>query len=351
MSRVSENSQTDSLKYTLNRAKKRVEDLQSKSASLSQITRPSDNPVNNVEALQIISRNNTNNQYIKNADFANLHLNTVESSLAQISEILVKAKEIAIGQASDFYGKDVRGSVAEEVVQLRNQILAIGNKRLGNRYIFSGHKTSTPPFDADGKYHGDSGKTTLEVSKDFYIPINLSGDEVFFVFDGSSNKSENPLEDFPEFKSSPTHNPNEKPEELQERKREIASLRINPLEKSPEEKKYADNVSIIGALDTLASALRANDTGTIQVLLNSFDNAINRVITLRTKVGSLTNSVNLSKSTLETEIIDNEDRKSKLVDADVAELFSDLQKQSAVLDLSYKASQKTLNRSLMNFIN
>ena len=104
MARVSENSNVDALKFSISKAKQRLEDLQSKSASLRSITKPSDNPVNNVEALQIINRNKDNDQYIKNSDFALLQLSTTENSLEEITNIISKAKELAIGQASDFYG-------------------------------------------------------------------------------------------------------------------------------------------------------------------------------------------------------------------------------------------------------
>ena len=56
--------------------------------------------------------------------------------------------------------------------QLRLQAISIANKRMGNRYIFSGYKTLTKPFDKEGNYSGDDGKIKLEVSKDFFVPIS-----------------------------------------------------------------------------------------------------------------------------------------------------------------------------------
>ena len=51
---------------------------------------------------------------------------------------------------------------------------------MGNRYIFSGHKSLNPAFDKSGNYLGDDGKVTLEVAKDFFTPVNINGLEVFY---------------------------------------------------------------------------------------------------------------------------------------------------------------------------
>lgn len=96
-----------------------------------------------------------------------------------------KAKEIAIAQSSDFYDANIRENVSNEIKQLRNQALAIANKRVGNKYLFGGFKTLSKPFTDAGEYKGDLGKVTVEVSKDFFVPINLNGYEVFYSNDDS----------------------------------------------------------------------------------------------------------------------------------------------------------------------
>ena len=85
-------------------------------------------------------------------------------------------------------------------------------------------------------------------------------------------------------------------------------------------------------------------------LLEKFDNTISRLVTLRTRIGSITNSVDTSKNSLSSENIDHASRRSALVDADVTELFSDINKQQAILKTTYQASQGVMNQSLMDFI-
>ena len=336
MTRVSENSSTASLKYALNRTKSKMEDLQLKGSTLKSITKPSDNPVSNVEAMALTSSTNDNIQYLKNSDFALLNLNVTEKSLEELTDLMSKAKEIAIAQSSDFFNADVRKNVANEVQQLYNQSLAIANKKVGLKNIFSGTNTLTVPFDSNGVYKGDSGHISLEVSRNFFVPVNLTGEEVFFSSEEGAHV-ENPLQKFEQFDKSTINNLS----------RDVAS---QDGEVDSEGKSFKTRDNIFAQLQGLTSALENNDAQMIQGLLEKFDNSISRLITLRTRVGSIVNSVESSKSTLESENIDHTSRKSALLDADVAELFSDINKQQAVLKTTYQSTQGVMNQTLMDFL-
>jgi flagellar hook-associated protein 3 FlgL len=340
MTRVSENSSTASLKYALNKTKAKVEDLQLKGSTLKQITRPSDNPVSNVEAMALTSATNDNIQYLKNADFALLNLSVTEKSLEEMTDIVVKAKEIAIAQSSDFFNADVRKNIANEVQQLNNQALAIANKKVGIKHIFSGTNTLTVPFDKSGNYKGDHGHISLEVSRNFFVPINLTGEEVFYNTD--VNKTDDPLENFEQFKETP------KDDQSVKINRDMASEKTKT--EDPEDAKFKSRDNIFSQLQALTSALENNDPQMVQGLLEKFDTTISRLVTLRTRIGSITNSVESSKNTLGTENIDHAARRSSLVDADVTDLFSDITKQQAILKTTYQASQGVMNQTLMDFL-
>lgn len=334
MTRVSENSQTAALKYALNRTKEKMENLQMKGTTLKSISRPSDNPLSNVEALSITSATNDNNQYSKNADFALLNLSVTEKSVEELTDIMTKAKEIAISQSSDFFNSDVRKNVSNEIQQLYNQALAIANKKVGIKHIFSGYNTLTVPFDNKGAYQGDSGHIALEVSKDFYVPINLTGDEVFYS-DEETTAIESPLEKFKQFEKTRTGITG----------RDLAS------EDGPStEAGYKTRDNIFSQLQALVSGLENDDSKMIQGLLEKFDGTVSRLITLRTKIGSIANSVESSKTMMEKENIDHVARKSNLLDADVADLFADINKQQAILKTTYQSSQGAMNQTLMDFL-
>ena len=307
MTRVSENSSLSTVNYALNKTKAKLEDLQQRGTLLKKVSKISDDPSSNVEALKIMASTLDNNQYIRNANYATISLNHVERSLESITEALGRAKEIAIAQASDLYGSDVRKNIASEIAQIRNELLATANKRIGQRYIFGGHQSLSRPFDDDGHYQGDRGRVNIEVAKDFFVPINLNGYEVF------------------------------------------ASLHPENLSDS-EENDFVKENSIFGKMDAFVVALENNDTGTIQDLIERFDQDITRIITLRTRVGSIVSSIEKTKNAIDIEKISQAERKSLLLDADVAELFSDIVKHQNVLKASYKASQTMLNQNLLDFL-
>lgn len=334
MTRVSDTSVTHGLNFTLGKAKAKLEGLQTKGATLKNITKPSDDPVSNVEAMSLTSLQKDSNQFIRNSNYALMHLNVTEKSIEQLTDILSKAKEIAIAQSSDFYNADIRKNIANEVQQLRNLALSISNKRVGQKYIFAGFKTLDRPFDNDGTYKGDTGHMNVEVGKDFFSPINLNGREVFIGEENIKSQDVHPLEEFPDLEAAPKQRTDRK-------SRELASVRIP---------KFEEHENIFAQLDMLVAALENNDSNVIQGLLEKFDKGISRLITLRTRIGSIVNSIESSINTIESDNIDWATRKSKLVDADIAELFGDITKQQEVLKTTYKSSQGLLNTNLLDFL-
>lgn len=344
MSRVSENSSSASIKFALNKTKEKLEDLQLKGSTLKKTTRPSDDPIGNVESLTISSRTSDNGQYIKNADYAQLHLSVAEKSIEELTDILVKAKEIAIAQSSDYYDANTRKAVSNEVIQLKNMVMSLANKRVGQKYIFGGYKTLTKPFDESGNYKGDQGRSTLEISKDFFIPVNMHGAEIFFANGSKIFRQPDPIDDVKNNTEAPADPKSPDDENLFNGKMRV------PASDAAKSDGFEKSSNIFNHIDTLIVGLENNDATAIQNILESFDEDIDRLVTLRTRIGSVMNSVDRSKNILESDNVNNAERRSKLVDADVAELFSDITKHQNVLQTSYKASQAMLNQSLLDFL-
>ena len=338
MSRVSENSTSANIKFNINRTRKRLEDLQTKGATLREISKPSDNPLNTIEALSIGSREANNVQFVRNINYVELRLKTADKAVEELIEIIKRAKEITIAQSSDLYGPKIRKNVASEIVQLRNQALAIGNRRIGSKYIFGGYQSLKPPFDSNGNYLGDAGKIHLEVQNDFFVPVNVTGAEVFFYKDDTSAKLEHPLSSFADVFKKSLKNPVEKPEQEDDIIGKNQTI-------------FHKNRNIIGQLDILIEGLEKNNSDIIKSLLERFDDSMDRLITVRTQIGSIYNTVENAKDNLGRQSIDNAEIKSKFLDADIAELFSELTKQQQALKNSYRTSKASLNKNLIDFLN
>lgn len=331
MSRVSENSSVHSINHAVGKTKGKVEDLQLKGSTLKRVTKPSDDPIGNVELLSIRSQNIDATQYLRNLNFAQTQLSYTENVLEEMTDLLNKAKELAIGQASSIYSPEIREGVSKEIHQIRQQVLSLANKRMGNRYIFGGQKILTRPFDPDGKYLGDKNKINIEINKDVFVPININGDELFF------GKAKKPFEKSDVDLKPPGIDLKEDPQ--------IAVMR-KPASTEPEEV----SVSIFDELRGLENAMLTDNPQIIQGLLERLDSSVDRVVKYRTEIGALTNTISNAETNIEKVKLLNEAHKSKIEDADVAELFTDLQKEQAVLKATYQASSNLMNQSLMDFL-
>lgn len=329
MSRVSENSSIHSINYAVGKSKGKVEDLQLKGSTLKRVAKPSDDPVGNVEIMSIRSQNVDAEQYLRNLNFAQTQLSYTENILEEMTDILVKAKELAVGQASSIHSPEVRMGVSKEIHQMRQQMVGLANKRMGNRYLFAGQKILTRPFDQDGKYHGDKNKINIEINKDVFVPVNINGEDLFFT------KDKRPFE-----KEDMNLNP--------------PGLEINTegLHRQPASDQSSESVpeSIFDELRGLENALLTDNAPMVQGLLERLDTSIERVVTFRTEIGALTNTISNAEANIEKTKLHNESYKSKIEDADVTELMSDLQKEQAVLKATYKASSNLMNVSLMDFL-
>ena len=329
MSRVSENSSIHSINYAVGKTKGKVEDLQLKGSTLKRVSKPSDDPVGNVELLAIRSQNIDAGQYLRNLNFAQTQLSYTENILEEMTDLLSKAKELSIGQASSIYSPEIREGVSKEIHQIRQQFLSLANKRMGNRYIFAGQKVLTRPFDQHGNYNGDTNKINIEINKDVYVPININGKDLFF------SKAKKPIEKA-DVDLQPTEvdlNP------------EIAVMR-KPASTEAEEVP----ASIFDELRALENALLTDNPQVIQGLLERLDSSIDRVVSYRTEIGALTNTISNAETNIEKTKLLNEAHKSKIEDADVTELFTDLQKEQNILKATYKASSNLMNTSLMDFL-
>lgn len=328
MSRVSENSSVAAINYAVGKTKGKVEDLQLKGSTLKRVSKPSDDPIGNVELLSIRSQNIDANQYMRNLNFAQTQLSYTENVLEEMTDLLNKAKELAIGQASSIYSPEIRQGVSKEIHQIRQQVLSLANKRMGNRYIFAGQKILSRPFDQDGKYSGDTNKINIEINKDVYVPININGRELFFSSEKKAPEKSDIDLNPPKIEISP----------------EIEVMR------QPASVEQEEMASIFDELRALENAMVTDNPQIIQGLLERLDSSMDRIVAFRTQLGALTNTISNAENNIEKTKLLNEAHKSKIEDADVSELFGDLQKEQAVLKATYNASSKLMNTSLMDFL-
>ena len=335
--RVTDNTNYDVLHDSIRRSKERMEVLQRQQATLKKISTPSDDPVGTAKLLEIRTDKMNNDQFQMNAKLAQTYLDNSDHALNDLADLVVRAKEIAISQASGASSSDdTRLGVAEEVTQLYQQAVATANTRIGDRYLFGGYKTHRPPVDPDGKYLGDEGKMMVEIAKDVFLTMNVPGTE---IFNAKVSKPQNNKEG--ETEASP--------EALQGRSPASLPLELGN-QPSSDNQSNAEQTSVFNELQNLRISLLTGDLDGIRNTLDRFDQIHSNLIANRAKIGSRIQGLQSAGAALERHNITNAQLSSNIEDADMAQVVSDLAKEETVFRSALHSSQKLVQPSLMDFI-
>lgn len=358
--RIADKMQFNQVNKNISKNRSDMSELQNQAATQKKINKPSDDPLGAARVLSVRTEERGNNQFVKNINSAKSFLEFSDQSLGELSEILVRAKELAIGQASDAGANaESRRATAEEVTQIFQQSVNIGNRKLGERFIFGGFKTQTTPFDRNGEYYGDDGDMKIQTHKDSFVAMNIPGSKVFqgvgLNEDGVARPGVLDPRTVDELKD--VRRKEQEAREIQNEKDENALQTRGPASAfRPEKMGSADpvtqerGVNIFQAIKGLEVSLRANDKEGVQSSLDFLDQAISQVVMARAEVGSRIMAVNNVTDTLQKAIVDNKITASQLEDADVFQLVSEINKTDSALKATLDTSGKMIQPSLLDFL-
>jgi len=181
--RVTDRIKFDAFKNNLALIKSNLDKTQNKIASGKKILVPSDDPVSSSVAVGFNAEKGLNAQYGRNIERLKTTGVFYETSINSVNNMLTRAKEIAIVQASDTVNAETRKSAGEEVKGIIERLVAIGNTKVGNHYIFGGKKSNNTPFSIDSDYNvtfnGSNEVSSIFVDKGTKEDAGISGDKVF----------------------------------------------------------------------------------------------------------------------------------------------------------------------------
>lgn len=363
--RVSDKMNQSRVLGNIQKNRSELSDLQNQAATMKRINKPSDDPIGAAKVLSNRTENKNLEQFDRNILFAKTFLENSEATLAQLSESVVRAKELALQAANDTNGGTPRAMIAEEVSQIYNSIVEMSNRRFGDRYIFAGHKTMEAPFSQKGDYSGDRGQIQIQNHKGQFVPMNLTGAQVFLGedlgFGGSIKKNEDAprtLTELQEYKISEIQNDIEN--KLNEKHKEIESRaptsvnraqRLEGKDSQLQDKIDAHaGVNIFSLVGGLEAALRSNDKEGIQKALEPLDQALNQINLARAEIGGRLNQMQATSDGIQQNIIDNKTQNSLIEDADLFKVMTDLNKSDTALKATLETANKVMNQSLLDFL-
>lgn len=343
-------------KIALNKNRSEMSELQTQAASQKRVNKPSDDPVGTTKLLSSRTDSKGIEQYLKNLDFAQTFLNFTDQSLEDVTNALLRAKELALSQANDpSSSESTRKAVATEIRQLYNQALQVANRKLGNRFVFGGYGTTDTPFKTDGAYQGDRGEIMIEINKGAYVAMNLPGDIVFL---GRDAKTSGVLNSVPanqgELIETQMNEIKDKVEKEIDKNfgsiRGPASSSENKESDFGEMSVFMEGENIFRVLANLETGMVSNDKATIQDSIDKIDVAMDQIVHARAKVGSRVMNLQSTIDSLQKASVDEKTKQSNIEDVDAFEIFSNLSQNESTLKATMSTSAKILQPSLLDFL-
>ncbi|MCK4858693.1 MAG: flagellar hook-associated protein FlgL, partial [candidate division Zixibacteria bacterium] len=182
MYRVTQSMLSNQVMFNLTRTPSRFFELQNMMSTNRRINKPSDDPIGTIRDLSYRERLADITQFKANISMGRTWMLSIDSALGDANNAAAAAYEIAVEMANDTYDATARMAAANQAQSLGDQIIEAANIQVQGRYLFSGYKTATRPFEvgAGGAvYQGDSGTIELSVDSNSRVQVNTIGADVF----------------------------------------------------------------------------------------------------------------------------------------------------------------------------
>ncbi|MBN2515996.1 MAG: flagellar hook-associated protein FlgL [Deltaproteobacteria bacterium] len=397
--RVSESMKYSTMIDNLYKVQSSYNELMEKMASGKSLNRPSDDPLGMSRVLDYRESKASIEQYRENIDSSKGWLTMTESVLSSVNDLLINAKEIAISQSTATASAETRSIAVVSVEQLIDEMLSLANSQYGDRYLFSGTKTSSDaPFSAaevpatigtpaaasgntfDGTVAAGGGPYTGAVNKTYVVKIvtggNFAAAEYQVSDDGGATWGvvRNDLDtgtitlgdgiDFTftagtvDLAIDDIFHVDANVEGYYKGNGEELSVAIGKnihFDYSiPGQSVFTDQgdgaVDIFKTLNDLKNALEANDPDAISSQMNNLDDGIQQVNKYIAQCGTRTNRLEIAETNLSdldyklTELISNTE------DVDLAEIVTKFSMKEVVLKASYQMASSIGNLSIIDFL-
>jgi flagellar hook-associated protein 3 FlgL len=307
--RVTDLDQFENAVRNIQRNRSELVRIQNQASSGRALQSAADDPGGTSRVLALRENLDRIDQFERNITSARAQLDHSESAIGAVSNVLVKARELAVSADTE---TDQFTQIRGEVDELFGQLVSLANTRVGDRFLFGGFVTNSPPITQTGtlddpgpivSYGGDSGVISAAIDSGAQLDLNVTARELFF---GSTDGDD-----------------------------------------------VADGgfVNLFNVLQDLHKRLddpAAN--GPPSGVLDEIDAGLSQVNQLRSRIGSRTNRLDAANDQLGSLRIALEGERSGLEDADLVETITKLQQQESTYQASLSVTARVLQPSLLAFL-
>ncbi len=295
--RVTNKMMTDTLLANIGRSRSLAGELSLDITTTKKLRKPSDDPAGLVQVERYKTLISRNEQFKKNITHIKGFTTNSTSALDNITNDLETAKELAVQGASETVNAEARQSLANNVDQIINNLVSLGNSTYKGKFIFGGTQTSgNPPFSRDGDnitYSGNGNSINGEIGFNAKVSYNQSGDEVF----------------------NPPGGPN-----------------------------------IFAELVALRQALESDDTDALNGAIASLDQAHDNVLSTAAELGAMQNRLSSTEELIQSENLNLAEQLSKLEDTDVIQAIVESQALETAISAGLNALADVVQTSLVDFV-
>lgn len=334
--KVTENTTYRLMQTNLDRITNRLEDLRYQGATGIKLNNPSDDPASIRPVLTTRTQIRTTERYLETMGVSLDKMQSTDGHLQHVENILQRVKEIGINSVNGAYNTEDLNVLADEIANLKTELLDAANATVDGKYIFAGFEENTIPFVenpgySDGGYlpndsrtwpvfyQGDGYPTDLEITPGEYLEVNLTGNELFMGINNATVQTNGPTE-FYDYSSD------------------------------------TGRTDLFSALTRMEDAIRAgniNDPagvgGGIEQNIDIIEVAADQNRRLRSQLGNRASRVETAMLHQEDVKIDLNQILSRYQDADAIETFNDIVKQETAFQAALNITAKVSDISILDY--
>lgn len=346
-----------------------VSGYQRQAATGRRFMRPSEDPGSTMQAQKLQAMIADNAMYQNNVHDGLHWLAATEAPMTSVGEILAQLKETALRGAGD--STQDRNTLAAFTDQLLQELVSHANATDGDRYLFGGFATGTPPYVASTAVTGEAFHAVLGSEVDLAQTGLKRGTVILTQAGGSVTYREGvdyrvdyeagriealaggALQNAAEYRLDyETTGPGAVTQATAasgQINRRLSAERSEAVNVTGPEV-FEDGGNLFQIAIDLKNALRRNDMTRVRGLMRSLDDAVAHVGAQVGLLGARSTAFENQRLTLEKDELALRSHLSQVQDADLAETMLNLTAQQNAYQAALGATSRMLQMSLANFL-
>jgi flagellar hook-associated protein 3 FlgL len=334
------------LQSNLGRITTKLEDLRIQGATGIKLNKPSDDPASIRPVLTTRTQLLRSDRYTETMGVTLDTMQSTDGQLANVENILQRVKEITINSINGIMSPQDMAVFADEVSQMKQELLDSANAQVDGKYIFAGYAENTkpfvenpnynpnppvdplnlnPPYDPNDSttwpylYMGTPNPTDLEITPGENLESNLTGNDLFMGINNAAMQAGGPSPPAV-YASDP------------------GRIDIFSVLTRTEESLRAGNID-----DPLAAG------GGLQSNMDDLETAANQERRLRSQLGNRASRTDSAMLHMEDVRNDLKQILSRYQDADAIETFNEITKQETAFQAALSITSKVSKISILDY--